>query len=62
METPRDFTTFVKKNSQTLIFERLLRDMLNMKNDRCPRTNCQKEKDSCMQAIFILSGNDYEFK
>jgi hypothetical protein len=60
METSRDFTTFVKKFSQTLIFERSLRDMSNMKNDRCPRTNYQKEEDSCTQSIFILAGNDYE--
>jgi hypothetical protein len=60
METPRDFTTFLKKHSQTLIFERSLRDILNMENDRCLRTNYQKEKDSCMQVILILSGNDFE--
>ncbi len=60
METPRDFTTFVKKFSQTLIFERSLRDMSNMKNDRCPRTDNQRENSSCKQAIFILAGNDYE--
>jgi hypothetical protein len=60
METPRDFTAFVKKNCQTLIFERSLKDMLNMKNDRCPGTNCQKKKDSCTQAILILPGNDIE--
>jgi hypothetical protein len=60
METPRDFTTFVKKNSQTLIFERSLRDMLDMRNDRYPVTKCQKGKDSCTQAILILSGNNNE--
>jgi hypothetical protein len=60
METPRDFTAFVKQNCQTLIFERSLKDMLNMKNDRCPGTNCLKEKDSCTQAILILPGNDID--
>jgi hypothetical protein len=54
MEAPRDFTKFVKKYSQTLAFERSFGDMLNVKNDRRPRTN------SYTQAIFILSGNDYE--
>jgi hypothetical protein len=60
METSRDFTTFVKKFSQTLIFKRSLRDMSNMKNDRCPRIDNQREDNSCTQAIFILAGNDYE--
>ena len=60
METSRDFTTFVKKFSQTLIFERSLRDMSTTKNDRYPRTDYQKEDNSCTQAIFILAGNDYE--
>jgi hypothetical protein len=60
METSRDFTTFVKKFSQTLIFERSLRDMSKMRNDRCPRADYQKEENSCTQAIFILAGNDYE--
>ncbi len=60
METPRDFTTLVKKFSQTLIFERSLRDMSNVKNDRCPRINNKREENSCTQAIFILAGNDHE--
>jgi hypothetical protein len=60
METPRDFSTFVKKFSQTLIFERSLRDMSNVKNDRCPRVDNKMEENSCTQAIFILAGNDYE--
>ncbi len=60
METSKNFTTFVKKFSQTLIFERSLKDMSNMKNDRCPRTDYQREENSCTQAIFILTGNDYE--
>jgi hypothetical protein len=60
METPRDFTAFVKKNSQILIFERSLKDILNMRNDRCPGTNCQKKKDSCTKAMLILPGNDIE--
>jgi hypothetical protein len=60
METPRNFTTFVKKFSQTLIFERSLRDMSNVKNDRCPRISNKREENSCTQAIFILAGNDYE--
>jgi hypothetical protein len=60
METPRDFTTFVKKFSQTFIFERSLRDMSNVKNDRCPRVDNKIEENSCMQAIFILAGNDHE--
>jgi hypothetical protein len=60
METPRDFTTFVKKFSQTLIFERSFRDMSNVKNDRCPRANYQRGENSCTQVIFILARNDYE--
>jgi hypothetical protein len=60
METPRNFTTFVKKFSQTLIFERSLRDMPNVKNDRCPRVDNKMKENSCTQAIFILAGNDYE--
>jgi hypothetical protein len=60
METPRDFTTFVKKNSQTLIFERSLRDILNMRDDRCLGIKCQKEKNSCTKAMLILPGNDIE--
>jgi hypothetical protein len=55
MKTSKDFT-FVEKFSQTLIFERSLRDMSNMKNDHCPRI----EDNSYTQAIFILAGNDYE--
>jgi hypothetical protein len=60
METPRDFSTFVKKFSQTFIFERSLRDMSNVKNDRCPRVDNKLEESSCTQAVFILAGNDYE--
>jgi hypothetical protein len=60
METPRDFTTFVKNFSQTLIFKRSLRDMSNVKNDRCPKLDSKREENSCTQAIFILAGNDYE--
>jgi hypothetical protein len=60
METPKNFATFVKKNSQTFIIERSLKDVLNMRNDRCPGTKCQKENNSCMQAVLILSGNDIE--
>jgi hypothetical protein len=60
METPRNFTTFVKNFSQTLIFERSLRDMSNVKNDRCPRVDNKMEGNSYTQAIFILAGNDYE--
>jgi hypothetical protein len=60
METPRDFSTFVKKLSQTLIFERSLRDMSNVKNNRGPRVDNKMEENSCTQAIFILAGNDHE--
>ncbi len=60
METPRTFTTFVKNFSQTLIFERSLRDMSNAKNDHCPRVDNKMEENACTQAIFILAGNDYE--
>jgi hypothetical protein len=60
METPRDFTTFVKKFSQTFIFERSLRDMSNAKNDHYPRVDNKMKENSCTQAIFILAGNDYE--
>jgi hypothetical protein len=60
METSKDFTTLVKKSSQTLIFERSFRDMSNVKNDRCPRADYQREENSCTQVIFILAGNDYE--
>jgi hypothetical protein len=60
METPRNFTTFVKNFCQTLIFERSLRDMSNVKNDRCPRVDNKMEENSCTQAIFILAGNNYE--
>jgi hypothetical protein len=31
-----------------------------VKNDRCPRVDNRIEENSCMQAIFILAGNDYE--
>jgi hypothetical protein len=60
METPRNFTKFVKNFSQTLMFERSLRDMSNVKNDRCPRADNKMGENSCTQAIFILAGNDYE--
>ena len=60
METPRDFTTFVKNFSQTLMFERSLRDMSNVKNDRCPKVDNKMGENSCTQTIFILAGNDYE--
>jgi hypothetical protein len=60
MGTPRDISTFVKKFSQTFIFERSLRDMSNVKNDHCSRVDNKMEKNSCTQAIFILTGNDYE--
>jgi hypothetical protein len=60
METPRNFTKFVKNFSQTLMFERSLRDMSNVKNDRCPRVDNKMGENSCTQAIFILAGNDYE--
>jgi hypothetical protein len=60
METPRNLTKFVKNFSQTLMFERSLRDMSNVKNDHCPRVDNKMEKNSCTQAIFILAGNDYE--
>jgi hypothetical protein len=52
METPRNFTKFVKNFSQTLMFERSLGDMLNERSDRRPNPN------SNTQAIFILAGND----
>jgi hypothetical protein len=60
METPRNFTKFVKNFSQTLMFERSLRDMSNVKNDHCPRVDNKMGENSCTQAIFILAGNDYE--
>ena len=60
METPRNLTKFVKNFSQTLMFERSLRDMSNVKNDHCPRADNKMEKNSCTQAIFILAGNDHE--
>jgi hypothetical protein len=60
METPRNFTTFVKKFSQTLIFERSLRNMSSVKTDRCPRIDNKREENSCTQVIFVLTGNDYE--
>jgi len=60
METPRNFTKFVKNFSQTLMFERSLRDMSNVQNDRCPRVDNKMGENSCTQAIFILAGNDYE--
>jgi hypothetical protein len=60
METPRNFTKFVKNFNQTLIFERSLRDMSNVKNDRCPRVDNKMGENLCTQAIFILAGNDYE--
>jgi hypothetical protein len=60
METSKDFTTLVKKFSQTLIFERSFRDVSNVKNHRCPRADYQREENSCAQVIFILAGNDYE--
>jgi hypothetical protein len=62
METSRDFTTFVKKFCQTLIVERSFRDMSNVKNDRCAKTDHRKEENSCTQVVFILAGNDYEEK
>jgi hypothetical protein len=60
METPRNFTKFVKNFNQTLMFERSLRDMSNVKNDHCPRVDNEMGENSCTQAIFILAGNDYE--
>ncbi len=60
METPRNFTKFVKNFSQTFMFERSLRDMSNVKNDHCPRGDNKMGENSCTQAIFILAGNDYE--
>jgi hypothetical protein len=60
METPRNFTTFVKNFNQTLMFERSLRDMSSVQNDRCPRVDNKMGENSCTQAIFILAGNDYE--
>jgi hypothetical protein len=60
METPRNFTTFVKNFGQTLMFKRSLRDMTNVKNDHCPRVDNKMGENSCTQAIFILTGNDYE--
>jgi hypothetical protein len=60
METPRDFSIFVKKFIQTFIFERSLRDMSNAKNDHYPRVDNKMKENSCTQAIFILAGNDYE--
>jgi hypothetical protein len=60
METPRNFKKFVKNFSQTLIFERSLRDMSSVKNDRCPRVDNKMEENPCTQAIFILAGDDYE--
>jgi hypothetical protein len=60
METPRNFTKFVKNFSQTLMFERSLRDMSNVKNDRCPKVDNKMGENSYTQAIFILAGNDWE--